>query len=201
MKLFLTSAGLTTKAISDLFLKELGKKPEDCKGLVIAYAKGHIEEFYINESKQGLIALGLKNITVANLHYAIAIDKFGRFDFIYVCGGNTFAIMKKMREIKLDKFIVEQVKNGTIYAGVSAGSIIAGKSIEIAGWGSQADQNDVNLEDLKGFGFTNIAIFPHFKGGLKQEAEEFKKLAGYPVIELNDSQAVFCEDEKCKIIG
>lgn len=201
MKLILTSAGLTTKIMSNLFLKELDKEPKDCKGLMVAYAKKHIEEFYVDESKQELVALGFKDIIVANMHYPVEIDKFGQFDFIYVCGGNTFAIMKKIREIKLDKFIIDQVKNGAIYAGISAGSIMAGKSIEIAGWGSQADQNEVNLKDLKGFGFTNIAIFPHFRENLRQEVNGFKKRVSYSVIELNDNQAVFCEDEKYKIIG
>lgn len=201
MKLFLTSAGLTNKAISDLFLEELGKKSKDCKGLMIAYAKNNIEELYIDESKQALVSLGFKDITVANMHRTVAVDKFGQFDFVYVCGGNTFAILKKMREIKLDKFIIDQVKSGAIYVGISAGSIMAGKSIEIAGWGSQADRNEVNLKDLKGFGFTSIAIFPHFKENLKQEVDDFKKQVDYLVMELNDNQALFCENGKCKIIS
>ena len=76
---------------------------------------------------------------------------------MYVCGGNTFKILHKLRETRLDVYITKQVEQGALYVGVSAGSIIAGPDIEIAGWGSEGDENEVNLQDLEGFNFTDIA--------------------------------------------
>ncbi len=199
VKLFLTSAGLTTKKISNLFLKELGKKPEDCKVLMVS-AKSPEKEHWVMESKKEIEKLGFQNIKLANINYRVNVKKLGNFDFLYICGGNTFYILKRMRYTGMDKFIKGQVQKGAAYVGVSAGSILAGKSIEVARWGSEGDKNEVNLKDLTGFSFTNIAILPHFHKGIKKEAEDFKKRSRYPVIELTDKQAVFCKNKRCIIL-
>ncbi|MBU1255392.1 Type 1 glutamine amidotransferase-like domain-containing protein [Patescibacteria group bacterium] len=120
---------------------------------------------------------------------------------MYVCGGNTYYILKRFRETGLDKIVIELVNQGKIYIGVSAGSVMAGPNIEIAGWGEDGDKNDVNLKDLTGFNFTNIAVFSHFEEKNRQEVKEFKKKVNYPVIELTDNQAVFVKGKNYIIIG
>jgi peptidase E len=90
--------------------------------------------------------------------------------------------------------------NKTLYFGISAGSIIAGPNIEIASWGSTGDTNDINLKDLTGLKLTKILVFPHFEDYLKGEVDEFRKKVDYPVIELKDSEALFIEGVKNKII-
>ncbi|NQV00825.1 MAG: Type 1 glutamine amidotransferase-like domain-containing protein [Parcubacteria group bacterium] len=199
-KLFLTSAGFLNKEVSDLFLKELDKKPEDSKIFMVTSARIKEEEYYIEESKKELTDLGFKDIFVFNLDKKISMEEVKDFDALYICGGNTYYIMKRFRQTGLDKIVIELVNQGKIYVGVSAGSIMAGPNIEISGWGMDGDENDVDLKDLTGFNFTNISIFPHFEEKHRQEVEEFKKKVKYPVIELTDNQAVFIEGDKHKII-
>jgi len=121
-------------------------------------------------------------------------------DVIYLCGGNTFSILNKTRETKLDKFIIDQVKSGSVYVGVSAGSIIAGPSIEIAGWGSEVDKNEVGLKEINGFNFVDFSVFPHFHEELRNEVEDFKKQVNYRVFELTNEQAMFVENEYFTIL-
>ena len=200
-KLFLTSAGFINKEISDLFLKELGKEPGKSRIFMATNAGTEEENYYIEESKKELVDLGFKDIFVFNLDRKISMDEAKDFDAIYVCGGNTFYIMERFRKTGLDKIVVELVNQGKIYIGVSAGSVIAGPSIEIASWGMDGDKNDVNLKDLTGFNFTNISIFPHFEEKHRTEVEEFKKKVNYSVIELTDNQAVFIKGDEYEIIG
>ena len=201
MKLLLTSTGLKNKKVSDFFVSILPKIVEDCSVLMIAYAQNDNEQFYVNESKKELTNLGIKNITFFNLKES-NFEFRNNFDVIYVCGGNTFSILNRMRIVGIDKFIVNSVKNNNaLYFGVSAGSIISGTNIEIAGFGSEGDINEVNLNDLIGFGFTNISIFPHFKEHLKKEVDGFKNKVNYPVIALTDEEAVFVEDSHHQIIN
>ena len=155
-KFFLISAGFLNKEISDLFLKELNKKPEDSRIFMVTSARTKEEEYYIEESKKELINLGFKDIFVFNLDRKISMNEVRDFDAIYVCGGNTYYIMKRFKETGLDKIVMELVNQGKIYVGVSAGSIMAGPSIGISGWGIDGDKNDVNLKDLTGFNFTDI---------------------------------------------
>ena len=199
-KLLLTSAGLINKNISQVFLGEFPEPINKIKTLIVAYAKTPEEEFYVNQSKQELFVLGLRDVVVANMHYQIEPENLGNFDVVYVCGGNTFGILNKLRETGLYAYILDQVNKGAMYVGVSAGSIIAGPDIEVAGWGSEGDKNEVDLKDLRGFNFVGIAIFPHFHEGLKDEVEEFKRKVDYKVMQLTDEQAIFVKGDNIKII-
>jgi peptidase E len=106
-----------------------------------------------------------------------------------------------MKITKIDEFIKKTVKKGeTIYVGVSAGSIIAGPNIEIAGWGSEGDINEIGLVDLFGLGLTDFSVYPHFKDYLKQEVEEFKNEVNYLVFELTDNDAIWQDEKGRKLI-
>lgn len=201
MRLFLTSAGFLNKQVADLFLKDLDKTPDKAEIFMVADAQTQEEKYYIEESKKELVKMGIKNISIFNLDKKIIMDEVSNFDAIYVCGGNTYSIMKKFRETGLDKIVKRLVNSGKIYIGVSAGSIIAGPDIEIAGWGMDGDLNEVGLQDLTGLNLVKFAIFPHFEIKHEQEVVEFKQKVSYPVIELSDQQAVYVEKGSYKIIS
>jgi len=190
-RLILTSSGLESKKLKDEFLKIIKKPIENNRLMLIAGARTKKELFYVNESLKELIKFGIpkKNIKFINISKKIYINN-KNFDIIYVCGGNTYYILDRLRKTKLDKLIKKLVNKSVIYVGVSAGSIIAGKSIQIAGWGSEADANEIGLKDLTGFNFTNIAIFPHYKNKLKKEIISFRKIVKYPVEPLRNKQAI-----------
>lgn len=196
MKLVLTSTGLSNQKIIDRFLGIFDKNPKESNLLVVAYGQTEKENFYINEAKKEVEALGF-NTTVLNMNNESDLSELKDFDAIYVCGGNTYSILNKMKETEVYGFIKSQVKKGAVYIGVSAGSIIAGSDIEIAGWGVDGDTNDVGLEDISGFNFTDISIFPHFEESQHaDEVEEFKKKVDYPVQELTDEQALIISESQ-----
>lgn len=197
-KLLLTSAGFINPETVEVLMKEIPKQAQWCKILMVCYTQNKIEESYVAASKKELELLGFKSIQVLNLHKPTKPDGA---DVIYVCGGNTYAILQKLKETGTDKFIVDLVDKGALYVGVSAGSIIAGKNIEIAGYGSEGDPNDVGLKDLSGLGFTDVAIFPHYKEAQKFEVEEFKRKVEYPITEITDNQMVFVRGNKTKKVG
>ena len=195
MKLFLTSAGLQKKKIADFFLTILPKQPKNCSVLMMAYILSSEMQKYVDQARKELVDLGFKNIIFFDLKKDKFEEMVKEFDIIYVCGGNTFWILDRLRKIGLTEFIKDGVRNkGVIYFGVSAGSIIAGPSIEIAGWGSEGDKNTINLKDLTGFRLTKIAIFPHFRPQMKDEVKEFKKRVSNPVMELTDNEAIYIDE-------
>lgn len=197
-KMLLTSAGFINPETAEVLMKEIPKKAEWCKVLMVSYTQNKTEESYVTASKTELEALGFKDIKNINLHKPVKPEAA---DIIYICGGNTYAILQKIKETGLDKFIIEAVNKGVLYIGVSAGSIIAGKTIEIAGWGSEGDANEVNLKDLAGLGFTDVAVFPHYKISQKEEVTELKSKVRYQIIEITDNQMVSIRGNKVKKIG
>ena len=191
MTLYLTSTGLENEYVAERFKKVLLKKDISLTSfLVVSVQDNDSDAFYLQKTKDELSKIGTVDIDV----FALGVKPFApakEYDVIYVCGGNTFVYLDRIRKTGLDKFIIDSVKsNRSIYFGVSAGSIIAGPDINIASWGSEGDSNDINLKDLSGLGLTNIVVSPHYRDELKSELDEFRGAYEYQVYELTDDQAL-----------
>lgn len=197
MKLLLTSTGLTNKKVENTFLKMLDKSIEKINVIFIPTASRSAEELkYVEESRQELIDLGIKNIKTLDLNNKVDKNVLENIDIIYVCGGNTFYLLSKIRESGFDKII--QNYNG-IYVGVSAGSIIVGPNIEVANL-PPADENNVNLLDTTGLNIVNFAIVPHYIKKDHAIIQKFRDKVNYEIIEISNNQAVLVENGKRKIM-
>ena len=188
MKLFLTSTGLENIDISRHFETSfLPKEPKDLSFLVISIQDSEQDAFYLEKTLSEIKNTGAQDIDV----FRLGNEKFTaskEYDVIFVCGGNTFDYLDRVRKTGLDKFIVDfSKKENSVYVGVSAGSILAGPDIAIAG---DEDSNDIGLTDLRGLCLTDFIVYPHYRKELKTQLDEFKKRNGYPIIELEDNQAV-----------
>ncbi len=202
-KLLLTSNGLTSKKINKEFLK-LIDRPLGLNRILIIHTANKRKHFRrINRLKKEFSLFGILkgNIFEANINQKIKASKFGNFEIVYVCGGNTFYILDRIRKTGFDKWLEKFVRMNGVYVGVSAGSIIVHNTIEIAGYGSVGDINEIGLKNLKGLGLTKIAILPHFKKRIKKEFDVFKRKVNYPVVYLKDKQALLILSNKTKKIN
>ncbi len=197
MKLLLTSAGLVNENVKNFFISQFDRL-DNKTACIVTSGRNEEEQFYINGSIKELEDLGIKVIEF-NIAKHESFVNFPEYDIYYVCGGNTFYILDRMRKTGVDKILIKAVKNNKFYIGVSAGSIIPGPDIEVAGLG---DHNDINLEDLTGLKLTNLIVTPHYNQKEEKDVEEFKaKRKGETVIAITDDQAVFVENGKYKIIN
>ena len=200
IKLLLTSTGLANQNIMNQFLQIIDKPVSQSKIIFVPTASRNDEELhYVQESKKELLDLGIleNNIKTLNLDKPVSFDEVEDFDVIYVCGGNTFYLLKKVRETGFDKVIIEFAKTDKLYFGVSAGSILVCPNIEIA---SPFDENDVNLTDLTGLNLTDVIVSPHYKDEEKTIIDDFKKKSQYEVVTLTDNQALLVLDGETKIV-
>jgi peptidase E len=195
MTFLLTSAGFSTQKISNTFLKLLPKSVSEAKVVFIPTASRTKEELkYVEESRQELIDLGIKNIITLNLELQVVVSDIKNVDVVYVCGGNTFYLLKKMRESGFDQLLSSF---DGLYVGVSAGSIVVGPNIELAGpW----DQNDVSLSDTTGLNLVGFAVSPHYQEKEQGIINDFKSRVDYEIVTLTDSQAVLVGGDEKKII-
>jgi len=83
------------------------------------------------------------------------------FGYIVVLGGNTLRLLKKIREYHLDDFIKEQVSNGAVYLGFSAGAYLACNDIEYVKY---FDPNDgfITDDNFHALGLTDKYVLCHF---------------------------------------
>ena len=89
-------------------------------------------KFFVSSGRKALEKMGL---TVDELELTQASkqeirDKLEKNDYIYITGGNTFFLLQELRKTGADEIIVEQIEQGKLYIGESAGSIIMSPNIE-----------------------------------------------------------------------
>lgn len=86
------------------------------------------------------------------------LDTLGRAEALFMGGGNTYALLKRLREAGLLPAIRARVEAGMPYVGASAGSNVAGPTIL-----STNDWNVVALDRFDALRLVSFNINPHYK--------------------------------------
>lgn len=136
------------------------------------------------------------------------LDSKNYYDYcaIFIGGGNTFKLLKGIKDSGSFNKINEYINNDGIVYGSSAGAIIFGYDINSC---LIMDANDVNLEDTKGFNVINgKSIFTHYTNEHTEKAHiKFKNyLTNYSlnnedVIALPEEDTIFINGDETTIIG
>ncbi len=204
MTLLLTSAGIK-ESFKNIFLSLLPKPSKDISAAyIITAAFGEEgEKSWLYTAKKQLESLGISDIEDLDLRgkdknqlYSILSKK----DIILVNGGNTFYLLKYVKESGFDEVIKQLINGNKIYIGVSAGSYIACPTIEQSHWKHQ-DRNDFGVTDLTGLNLVPFLLTAHFTEEVREDVEEGAKTTEYPVVALSDTQAVLVKDDSIKLVG
>lgn len=113
-------------------------------------------EHYFTRAREGLEPLGVE---VEHVHWERApLKTLERVDGLFVGGGNTYALLDRIRSSGLIDAVQERARSGMPYAGASAGANLAGPTI--------LTTNDWNVVALSHFGALHLVPFnvnPHYK--------------------------------------
>ncbi len=206
MKLLLTSTGWEENfKIAKEFLKLANKEPSKIVVLLVSTATEKDKDWmYVKLCIKELKRIGIneKNIQIFSLNKKFKSLNLEGADIIYVCGGNTFHYLDRIRKTGLDKEIIKLIRKGVGYFGVSAGSVVAGPKIDIASIGevTPGDKNDIKLRNLAGLKLTNIIIYPHYSKREENAIKKFEKENNCKVLRLTDKQALLIKDKAKRII-
>ena len=204
MKFFLTSSGIPT-ADTQKFFEYVGLPANKIKLAYIPTA-GDPE---IDRSWQadlvkdfGQMGMTVERYDIKGKNAAVLRKDLSAFNVIFVDGGNTFYLLDHARKSSFVDALKDLLQdNSRTYVGVSAGSILVGPSIELAGWRPFNDNNVVGLTDLTGLNLVDVAVFPHYKEEYAPLIKDFDKDVKYQIIALPDESAVMINDGKIAMIG
>ena len=125
---------------------------------------------------------------------------------IFTGGGNTFVLVNQLYGLEVMDVLREAVENGTLYMGTSAGSNIAGQTMQTTN-----DMPIVYPPSLKTLGLVPFNINPHYldpdpqskhKGETREtRIKEFHVFNDTPVIGLREGSWLRVEDEKVSLKG
>lgn len=156
MKLILTSQGLQTKTGYNLIKDKIKKENlSKDKVLVLSEARYGMNQLLTNR----LVNIGFMNKNIFNVDGTLSYSLPDKCQYIYVGEGNTFALLKIIKDNGLYDYIRDNVMNGAIYIGASAGAMICSTDICAA---EDFEDNICGLRDYTGFSFVNGLIVPHY---------------------------------------
>lgn len=206
MNLFLTSSGFQNfetgklrEELANLFLESISKQ-RNTKVCLIHTIRTQDDWKWLDLYDKELHILNLSYETV-NISEDTDLSHISGYGIYYVCGGNTFYILDRLRKTKLDIVLLSEIQKGKCYIGVSAGSIIAGPDIEVSGIGEIPDENDIHLSDLASFGWVPFDIFPHYTKNDRQHIDEFFNKRQESIVAITDDQMVMVTDSNIRVIG
>jgi len=122
-------------------------------------------------------------------------------NIIFVAGGNTFYLLKAVRESGFEVVVKEALKKGAVYVGSSAGAYICCPTIEAAGWKARPDRNGYGLKNLKAMNLVPFLISAHYEPKHKKDIQKGIASTKYPVKILTDKQALFVDGKDVWLVG
>jgi len=207
MKLLLSSAGLSNQTIVSALEKLLGKSAKGIKLAFIPTAanveageKSWMIDDLNNFQKAGF---EVDIVDISAVPKDIWLPRLQAAEVLFLGGGNTFHLMYWVKKSGLQDELPELLKT-KVYAGISAGSCIAGPTILNSVQNLFDESYEIEIRD--GLGLVNFQIVPHlnspyFEKIREENLEEASKKISEPVYVIDDQSAVVVEDEKVEVVS
>ena len=199
-KLFLSSSFVDVAGLLPLFEKELTGKTVSFIPTASTVEK---VTFYVQAGKEALERLGMivDVLDISSENPDEIRRRIVANDCIYVSGGNTFFLLQELKRTGADAVIVRAVKDGKLYIGESAGSIVAAKNIEYAK-AMDSSKKAPELTNFDALGLTDFYTVPHvrnfpFKKAAKKIIDEYS--ASLNLLAIANDEAILVEDDAVRI--
>lgn len=200
MKLYLSSYRISTP---NDFFDLIGKEPSDIDMAIIPNAKDYRDEesrkVKIDDYVRYMGDLGIRATVVDLRDFNDPVElknTLGQYDAIWATGGNTFCLRYEMKRSGFDQIAKELLDQGVVYAGDSAGAIVAGNSLRGIEF---ADEPSLAREVIwEGMKLTDKFILPHTDSPDFSEAMKRAKTVhrdDQTLVEMTDSQALVVNNE------
>lgn len=163
--------------------------------------------------KKELSNVDVPSIEMVKSFRELSEKKLDDYSAIFIGGGNTYSLLKGLKESNSLEKIRDFINNDGVVFGGSAGAIIFGKDIDCCGC---MDNNDVELKDTSGLDILNgISLFCHYTNKKSKLSEEENKIRmdGFTnylldyslnretVLGLPEEDTIFIDNDKIEIIG
>ena len=186
--------------------KALGFSPEQTKiGYVITATKVARDiKFleYIENYKKHMSEAGYKfeEIDIAEKSPEEIRSLLENVKVVHMEGGNTFYLLKIIRETGFDKIISDLLKKGVVYVGTSAGAYVMCPTVEVADW-DKTGKSRFGITEFSALSYVPFLIKAHYVEAKENEVREKMKNLKYPLRILRDGQGLLIENGKVTFLG
>ncbi|KKW15698.1 MAG: Peptidase, S51 family [Parcubacteria group bacterium GW2011_GWA1_50_14] len=168
-------------------------------GYITTASKGASSDEYIKLHQKMMEDNGysFEEIDVENRSEAELRRFFGDKNIVHMEGGNTYYLLQAIKKSGFDEILRDLLNKGIIYVGTSAGSSIAGPTIELSSHIPEGTPD----EELSALNLVPFLIKCHYTDDKEIEYKTKISAVKYPVKFLRDGQGLLVEDGKCTFLG
>lgn len=223
-RLLLTSNGLSTAKLKSEFRRLLGDDPGSKTAWYIptaALAESWTQRDVRQAAAKLQASFNLGRVEIIDVEHVKgeslikALAELGGVDVVWAEAGNTYALRHHLRTSGADDLIREALYGGALYVGSSAGSIVAGRTVQMAFWKDWDDRTagfaiNVDWDDAKlARGLDLVggrSFFPHANGpyGSREWQDAQARKHGHTdheVVRLRDGEAFLIEEGRVSFIS
>jgi len=200
MKLLFASSG---SSIPKILPTIIDKPISQMKiGWVTTASKGVDDLSYLERHKNNMEELGwdFEEIDIEGKTQDELQKLFSNKDIIHVEGGNTFYLLKVIKEVGFANVLKDLINRGVIYVGTSAGSYVMCPTIEMSTWKTDTKPR-YGLKDLTGLNYVPFLLTVHYDSKNDEILKKAINNTKYPVKILTDNQAILVQDGKVELVG
>lgn len=200
MKLILSSNG-------SFLVKEgyklLGLSPDQFRiGYITTASKGVENKTYIENHKKQMQALGyfFEEFDIEGKTEAEFFAFFKDKNVIHIEGGNTFYLLKAIKETGFQNILKDLLSEDRVYIGTSAGAYVACPTIEVSDWNPDG-KDRFGITDFTALDYVPFVLKVHYKDEQEDFIRENMKTLKYPLRILRDGQGIVVEGDKYTFMG
>jgi len=122
-----------------------------------------------------------------------------RFGGVYMGGGNTFYLLKELKDSGFLPKLERLVRKDVPFYGGSAGALICARTIIPA---LTIDPNDVKLKDFDAMEFVrDYDLWVHYEPTQNKKIQDYKEKHNLNLIALPENTGIFVTDETIEVVG
>ena len=191
----LTSNGLT----SNKLIKEIKPYMKNLqKAVIITTASFPYKE---NDKHIPRITKELKNLGLSVDYFDFDTDEpelLLQYDVIEINGGNPFYLLAAIKKANAET-LIKRISKEKLLIGISAGSIITQKDMNLIAEFTPEMNDTVNLPDFSALGIVDVQIIPHYHrfihrfDSFEQRIKKYELDNNCSVLRMDDGDGLFVE--------
>ena len=191
-KIILSSCDFRNSDSAKYIYDNLPCPVDQCKVLYFPNEKATEEAIKSIKFYQRLSEFGFskENIYVFNYFSPAEFDVNTHIDVIYISGGNTFGTLKRIKESRAEKVILDCLSRGAMYIGGSAGAHIASRSILHV---AKYDVDTYGLTDFSGLCLFDGILICHYSDLREKDYRTLIEAGEQKIIKLRDQDFMVFE--------
>jgi dipeptidase E len=171
-------------------------------GYVATASKGSRSQSFIEGVRNTMKENGysFEEIDIENKTKEELRDFFKDKNIIHVEGGNTFYLLRAIRETGFAEVLKELLDEGKVYIGTSAGAYIMCPTIEVANW-NENGRDRFDVTDFTALNYVPFVLKVHYTDETEATIKEKMKTLKYPLRILRNGQGILVEIGEYTFMG